>query len=237
VVIKTIQTPPGLDRDEAERFISAAAGEHHFGTRIARTSEFLLGRPYVEGSLGGGPGLPEEFRVDLNAFDCVTFIEVVIAISLARTGDEFIDTLRRIRYRDGVIGWPSRNHYMVDWALNNEERGFVRNVTGGPHALKKSCTLSLIPGLPSKTTTFSYFPAQWTADGAERFEVGDLMLFVSTRETLDVFHTGLLVKRDERWLLRHATRTAGMVIDQELLEFIGQNEMAGFVLLRPLCRC
>jgi hypothetical protein len=237
VAIKTIQTPLGLDRDEAERFVKVAAGDPHLGKRIARTSELLLGRPYVEGSLGGGTGLPEELRVDLNSFDCVTFIEVVIAISLARTSDEFIDTLRQIRYRDGVIDWSSRNHYMVDWASNNEEQGFVRNVTTGPDALKKTCTLSLIPGLPTKTTTFCYFPAQRTADLAELFEVGDLMLFVSTRETLDVFHTGLLVKREERWLLRHATRTAGMVVDQELLEFIGQNEMAGFVLLRPLCRC
>ena len=236
MAIKNNQTPLGLDRDEAEGFVKVVADEPHLGKRIARISELLLGRPYVEGSLGGGPGLPEEFRIDLNSFDCVTFIEVVIAIALARTSDEFIATLRQIRYRDGVIEWSHRNHYMVDWAMNNEKRGFVRNLTSGPQSRKKTCTLSLIAGLPAKTTTFCYFPVQMTANVADLFEIGDLMLFVSTRETLDVFHTGLLVGREERWGLRHATRSAGMVVEQDLIEFMSQNEMAGFVLLRPLCR-
>jgi hypothetical protein len=235
VAINNIQTPIGLDRDEAAELVRVAVKEPYLGKRIARISGILLGRPYAEGSLGGGPGLSEEFRADLNAFDCVTFIEVVLAFALARTSDEFIAALRRIRYREGVIEWSQRNHYMVDWATNNEQQGFVRNLSSGPYAVEKTCTLGLIAGLPARTTTFWYLPAQTTPTVADLFEVGDLMLFVSTRETLDVFHTGLLVERQEHWMLRHATRSAGMVIEQELSEFMGQNEMAGIVLLRPLC--
>jgi hypothetical protein len=94
----------------------------------------------------------------------------------------------------------------------------------------------LIPGLPAKTTTFPYFPAQKLAQVAELCETGDLILFVSTKPTLDVFHTGVLVERAGSWRLRHATRTAGAVIEQALVEFVSRNETAGFVLLRPLCR-
>ena len=234
----------GLDPVEATRLLNqpgskptAASKDRELARRIDRISECLLGRSYVEGSLGGGPDLPEEFRIYLNAFDCVTFIEIVLALSLAQTTDEFVDLLRRIRYQDGEVDWFHRNHYMVDWAHNNEQCGFFKSMTFGPFTQEKTCTLSLIPGLPAKSTTFQYFPTESCSQVFQLFERGDLILFVSTRETLDVFHTGVVVvSLDGRLLMRHATRTAGAVIDQDLGEFIGQNEMAGFILLRPLCR-
>jgi N-acetylmuramoyl-L-alanine amidase-like len=236
LTLKTIKTPDELDADEAGRLLKETAGISDLGTRIEHISGLLLGRAYVEGSLGGGPQSPEELRISLRAFDCVTFIETVLGLALARTIERFIDAIHRIRYEAGEVDWVRRNHYMVDWARNNEEQGFVKNLTAGPFALTKSCTLGLIAGLPEKRTSFSYFPVQDRADVAELFETGDVMLFVSTKETLDVFHTGFLIEREGRWLLRHATRTAGAIIDQELAEFTSQNKMAGFVLLRPICQ-
>ena len=100
---------------------------------------------------------------------------------------------------------------MTDWASTNEQCGFITNITSGPGTLEKTCTLSLIPGLPAKTAAFRYFPTQNRAAEAQGFETGDLILFVSTKETLDVFHAGLLAETDRGWLLRHATRTAGAV--------------------------
>ena len=233
---KNIEAPVDLDVAEAERILREARPEIDLGARIDKISGLMLGRPYVEGSLGGGPESAEEFRAPLGAFDCVTLIETVLALALGRTSDEFVDFLRRIRYEDGETDWRRRNHYMADWARNNAEEGFVKNLTGGTDALEKTCTLNLIAGLPAKTATFRYFPTQSHAKTSELFATGDLMLFVSTKETLDVFHTGLLVEREGRWLLRHATRTAGAVVEEELAEFMSRNEMAGFVLLRPLCR-
>lgn len=234
-VVTGVVAPIGIDAETAERILRAATGQE-LRKRIDNISAMLLGRPYVEGSLGGGPESPEEFRVSLTQFDCVTYMETVLALALAETVDEFFDALRRIRYDAGEISWARRNHYMVDWTRNNEASGFVKDLTSGPFVLEKTCTLNLIAGLPSKTATFLYFPTQILARVVELLDTGDLMLFVSTRETLDVFHTGLLVERGGRWFLRHATRSAGAVIEQELGEFVSRNEMAGFVLLRPLCR-
>jgi hypothetical protein len=36
--------------------------------------------------------------------------------------------------------------------------------------------------------------------------------------------------------MRHATRRAGFVVDQDLDEFVGQNQLAGIIVLRPLCQ-
>lgn len=234
--LNNIETPSGLDLAEASRILAQVDEETGLAARIARISEVFLGRPYVEGSLGGGPDLPEELGLSLEAFDCVTYIEVVLALARTQTTDEFVDAIRRIRYKDGKVDWVHRNHYMVDWARNNEERGLIANLTAGPLTADKTCTLDLIAGLPTKTASFRYFPNQSLDAVVERVETGDLIFFVSTRTTLDVFHTGLLIKRDGTILLRHATRTANAVIEQDLSEFISQNIMAGFILLRPLCQ-
>lgn len=225
-----------MDLSEASRILAQVDEKSGFGERIAWISEYFLGRPYVEGSLGGGPDSPEELRVSLEAFDCVTYIEVVLALARTQTTDEFIDAIRRIRYKDGEVDWFHRNHYMVDWARNNEQRGLIANLTSGPLTAVKTCTLDLIAGLPTETTSFHYFPNQSLGAIVEQVETGDLIFFASTRTTLDVFHTGLLVKRERNTGMRHATRTAKAVIEQDLSEFISQNIMAGFILLRPLCQ-
>jgi hypothetical protein len=36
--------------------------------------------------------------------------------------------------------------------------------------------------------------------------------------------------------LRHASRTAGRVIDQQLADFLKAHRMSGIILLRPLCQ-
>jgi hypothetical protein len=61
-------------------------------------------------------------------------------------------------------------------------------------------------------------------------------MFVSTRKHLDVFHAGILIRRGEDILLRHATRSAGKVVEQDVGEFLRSNRMSGFILARPLCR-
>jgi len=233
---KGIEVPIGLDSAEAERILRSDGAPADLSGRILRISESFLGRGYVEGSLGGGPDLVEEFRISLQAFDCVTYLEVVLALALAQTVAGFVDTIREIRYQGGKVDWFDRNHYMVDWARNNEQRGFIANITTGVGSLAKTCTLNLIPGLPARTATFAYFPNQSLAEANEKIETGDLILFVSAKATLDVFHTGLLVRRDGRIFMRHATRTAHAVIEQDLVEFMSTNEMMGFILLRPLCR-
>lgn len=234
--LKNTAIPEGLDANEADLLLKETGGEPDLGRRLERISEHFLGRAYVAGSLGGGPGLPEVLRVSLDAFDCVTFMEAVFALGLSRTVDEFVDTICRIRYDNGRIDWLYRNHYMVDWASNNEKRGLIANLTDGPATLQKTCTLGMISGLPPRTLSFRYSPRQSINDFLELVHTGDMILFVSAKDSLDVFHTGILFRLEEEIRLRHATRTAGAVIEQALTDFVSNNEMAGFVLLRPLCR-
>ncbi len=86
--------------------------------RIEQVARRNLGQPYKLNLLGEFPyQIHDELPMySLSHSDCVVFIEHTYAMALSKNWDQFFWTLQRIRYRDGVIGLASRNHYMeVDW--------------------------------------------------------------------------------------------------------------------------
>jgi cell wall-associated NlpC family hydrolase len=222
----------GAPEGAIERLL-ASAGKGPFAQRIDRLSARLLGRPYVVGPLGGGPGEPETLRASLAGFDCVTFVETALALAWARTPRAFRRRLRELRYRSGRIGWATRNHYMTGWARENEARGRVVDLTRGPGTVLRRRTLTLVPGLPPRQARFRCFPKRLVPRLEERLATGDVALFASTRRNLDVFHAGLLVRRDGELRLRHATRSRGAVVEEPLSAFLAAQRTSGLIVLRP----
>ncbi|MFA6029336.1 MAG: N-acetylmuramoyl-L-alanine amidase-like domain-containing protein [Elusimicrobiota bacterium] len=101
--------------------------------RLALVSRRFLGTPYVLGPLGEGP--QGEFDrgplVSFSALDCTTFVEETMAFALAGSYAEGLDLLRRIRYRDGIVSYETRNHFPeTDWLPNLRAAGFLADVTG-----------------------------------------------------------------------------------------------------------
>jgi hypothetical protein len=174
--------------------------------------------------------------IRFDGFDCVTYVETALALALSREADQFADALRALRYRDGEVDWRSRNHYMLDWIKANQRRGVVKDITNGARAVTKTRRLSLIKELPAKTVTFRVFPKRAVAHLRRVARTGDIALFASTRRDLDVFHMGFIIRRGDGLWLRHASRTAGRVVEQPLAEFLDAQRMSGIILLRPLCR-
>jgi len=216
------------------RALIDAAGAGTLAERMDRVSARLLGRPYVENPLGGGPGRPETLRVSLSGFDCVTYVETVLALARSRDSEEFLRTLRRIRYRGGRPAWSTRNHYMTGWARENAARGLVHDLTLGPETAVRERTLSMVPGIPARKARVRCFPKALLCRIGPRLATGDLVLFASTRRRLDVFHVGLLVRTGAGLRLRHAARSAGRVVEQPLAEFAAARRMAGLIVLRPV---
>ncbi|MEN3331152.1 MAG: hypothetical protein V7641_517 [Blastocatellia bacterium] len=203
-----------------------------FGERLERISAHWLESPYLNNPLGGGPEAAESLVVRFDGFDCVTYVETVLALAASRTADEFRDALREMRYRSGKVAWHSRNHYMLDWIKHNRRRGIVKNITNGPHAVTRTRRLALIKELPAKTVAFRVFPKQSSARIRRLVETGDIALFASTRHNLDVFHMGFIIRRGDDLWLRHASRTVRRVIDQPLGDFLKAHRMSGIILLR-----
>ncbi|MBO0933164.1 N-acetylmuramoyl-L-alanine amidase-like domain-containing protein [Fibrella aquatilis] len=120
------------------KYVTIVPGKTVAETAV-RTGESLLGRPYVHYTLEGNP--TEQLVVNLQQFDCTTFIETTLALAL--TDQELVASyspvqaepifrkyLTKIRYRNGQIdGYASRLHYLSDWLRDNERKGLLQDVT------------------------------------------------------------------------------------------------------------
>ncbi len=233
---QSASSPKGLEVAEARELMGRAAGIKDLAARIDFFSNAFIGRPYIDCSLGGGPALDEVFSATLGAFDCVTYLETVLALSVSSSLSRFAEELRQMRYDSGLIDWRHRNHYMLDWVRINKERGRILDITNGPLTLERRRTLSVVEGISARETTFRFFPKRVFRRASALAQTGDIILFVSNRKNLDVFHTGFLVAAEGELLLRHATRSVGLVIEQKTTDFLKQHRMPGFILLRPLCK-
>jgi hypothetical protein len=233
---KSASKPEGLEMAEATELIKRASGINDPSARIDLFSSAFIGQPYSDCLLGGGPALDEVFSATLHAFDCVTYIETVLALSLSNSLDRFAYELKHMRYDGGQVDWLHRNHYMVDWARKNKERGRIAYISDAQLLSKKRRTLNVVEGIAAREVTFDYFPKRTFRRASGLVRTGDIILFVSTRKNLDVFHTGFLVVAEGEPLLRHATRSAGSVIEQKATDFLKQHRMPGFILLRPICK-
>lgn len=90
--------------------------------RIEQYSEALLGRPSGNGPLGEGPDAKYDrdplYRMD--TFDCTTYVETVVALSLSNDLGTFQSRMNQIRYKEGIISFTARNHFPdLDWFPNN----------------------------------------------------------------------------------------------------------------------
>lgn len=221
--------------------------------RTASIARRFVGRPYVAGTLEGEP---EVLRVNLDELDCTTLVETVMALSYTlgerRTGwQDYIYNLRRLRYRGGEVdGYPSRLHYICEWAVDNIHRGNFDDVTRDiPKAVYMVRTIDFMSAhrdkYPALADSVNYerirrvesgfrnhrFPYVKTNDASDktvlaRLREGDFVAFVSNLKDLDVTHMGILVREDDGQLhVLHASSSEGRVVvsPQPLGEFLRRN--------------
>lgn len=214
-----------IARARAERLDTLSIGDI-----IVRVGRPFVGEPYTPQTLEL-PG-PERVVINLREFDCVTYVESVLALARVirdgRTGfGDFADELRRIRYRDGQLnGYPSRLHYFSEWIADNQRLGFVRDITaelGGAQVMEPvnfmSTNASAYPhldGAPAMVEEIRRIeerltalprhaiPQRQIAGVADRLRDGDIIATTSTVRGLDIAHTGFAIWVEGRLHLMHA---------------------------------
>lgn len=100
--------------------------------RIHAISAKLRGTPYMLGALGEGRNARYDqyplFRLD--AFDCETYVDTVLAIAFAQNEQTFKQCIRNIRYHNGTVNYLTRNHFAsLDWNTNNQHQGYTKDIT------------------------------------------------------------------------------------------------------------
>jgi hypothetical protein len=119
-------------REEAETILSKFQTVESVSTRLDLFSQSFLNIPYGN---GGPLGEGELGRYDqdplyrFDAFDCTTFVETVVSLSLAREVNTFESTMDEIRYENGEIDYLKRNHFpSLQWIPNNIKNGLLKEI-------------------------------------------------------------------------------------------------------------
>jgi hypothetical protein len=122
---------------------------------------------------------------------------------------------------------------MTGWIRSNLRSGALQRLSlpGVPVVLKER-TLNIVPGLGRVRASFRCVPKAAIAKLVPRMHTGDFIFFASIRKHLDVFHCGIVVRNDSQILVRHASRSRGVVVEQDLKDFLKANRMAGVMVAR-----
>jgi hypothetical protein len=213
------------------RLIAEAQALPQISQRIDFISRSLRGLRYQANTLIGGPRRQEVFVVRDDAFDCVTFCEVVLAAARARNFEEFEAALLRIRYEHGEVKWEERNHYFGQWSRRAIENKICQPVDLPSVAIDKEVNWG---NLGKKRVSFAAVSAPALLAGKKALQAGDLIGFVSRRTNMDFYHTGLIAfGSDGALLLRHASRSRRRILDERMDTFVAVNQVRYVTLLRP----
>jgi hypothetical protein len=181
---------------EAGRYIAHIhRAEPDLRKRIAAIGRKNIGQPYSLHLLGE---FPFEVHDNLPLFslgesDCVVFAEHTYAMALSQSWAEFFWMLQRIRYRDGVIGVATRNHYTeVDWNIANQ--WLLTDISAelaGPSGPRYALSVDRAKFLKTRHGTERSIPVQNSIEAfvakdkvgavAAQLQEGDFVNVISTR--------------------------------------------------------
>lgn len=237
------------------------AVEPDLRARIAAIGRKNIGQPYELYLLGEFPYETTDGQplFSLEKSDCVVFAEHTYAMALSQSWEEFFWMLQRIRYKAGVIGVATRNHYTeTDW--NHQNAWLVTDVSS-EIAGARAATYTLVVdrqkffksrykldrSVPVESSTESYVPKEIVDDVASQLQEGDYVNVISGKNGEHwASHVGIVVLGTSGE--RHLLHSSDPVVREETFgSFIaraaarearnraaGKNEkvLAGFKFLR-----
>ena len=211
-------------------------------TTEAISGEFL-GVPYLGHTLIGSNEKEEILTINLSGLDCFTYIDYVEAIRNSTDYYGFKENVRKVRYKNGTVDYVKRNHFFSDWPVYNPSN--VKDVTGAVGGrdsvtVKKSLNRKkdgsyFLAGIPVTEREITYIPSgKLTPEIIAKISSGDYVGIYSGIDGLDVSHTGIVIKKNGKTYLRHASsrKANRKVLDEELLVYM--KNKPGLVIYRPL---
>ncbi len=234
---------------EAERRaeLSARAGAP-LAERVLAASAGFLGTPYVISPLGEGQGVDPDPLSRFDAVDCLTFVEQTLALALARRAEDYDGLLVALRYQGQTPLYEERNHLMeAQWLPSNQRKGFLVDVTrayGGEDtevtykvlsernwSSKSSHELGLPPARQAKGRfALNMIPLEKVLAHARAVPSGTLLAVIRADLPLKatrITHVGFVVQKGKRTWLRHAARSFGKTVDEDLESFLLRNSKYG----------
>lgn len=207
----------------------------------------FLGIPYVASTLENNTD--EQLVINLRQLDCTTFVENVLTLTLCTkngqtTFDDFCNQLRKIRYRNGEVGYPTRLHYFSEWISDNTRMGFVEetqapnppfsavqtlqinfmstHVDKYPMLVRTPAFIKPIAQMESELNgqTCRYIPKAGILNNAackQAVKDGNILALVTSRQGLDTSHVGFAIWKKDGLHLFHASSLQKKVVEDKSL--------------------
>lgn len=214
----------------------------------------LQGSPYAANTLN--ISVEEKLTNHSDRFDCVTFVEYVIAQSIYHTTNEpFEKALTDLRYRNGKIdGYGSRIHYFSEWLEQANVSGLVSilnfknaiplskqiNFMSSHKHLYKNAKTKDWPKINASEKYVSNLVHPYIQKSSVKniyadLKEMDLIAITTSIKGLDISHTGFVHFVDGFPHLLHASETKKRVIISEkpLAEYLNSNKtQTGIIVAR-----
>jgi Protein of unknown function (DUF1460) len=205
----------------------------------------------------------ETLVVSLKEFDCVLFVETVLAMARGianQTYDyaTFTQHLEDQRYWHGKLeGYCSRLHYFSLWIQDNQTRNTVTDISatlGGipwnqplnfmsrhwqkyPKLQNSSANRQCIREMEATIdpTTIHYIPRRQIASLYAKLQPGDIVAIATDIPGLDATHTGLVYRMANGNVgLIHAAPRVGVKISPDLQTYVDRLGAIGIMVARPI---
>ena len=247
--------------EEVERFqrvikeaIARKMHEKPMGEIMQAIAEQFLGTAYKADLLDQSK--EETLVVTLKQFDCVLFVESVLAIARGVAVQDysyqtFVNHLRDQRYENGQMnGYCSRLHYFSAWINDNQKRGTVQNIAGelggvplnkknlnymsthwktSPQPVRNDANYQCLVEMEAHLdgVNINYIPTHQIRRVYSQLQPGDIVAVATDIAGLDVTHTGLVYRHpDGNMGFIHASPAGRVTISRDLQRYVGHVEHA-----------
>lgn len=255
------------DSVKVVNLLKRAASQKNMGNKVIYFARQLGGIPYVAKTLEKNK--QERLVVNLRQLDCTTYVETVLALTRCLEQNKltfaaFCHNLRMIRYNEGVVSYPSRQHYFTYWIQQNEKKGIVKDIQA-PNppfsAVQKVNTnymtthIELYPMLLQNKSWISYIRAMETSiNGLKCYYIpkasltdskllrqtihnGDIIAIITSLKGLDTSHIGIAVWHKDGLHMLNASSIHHKVVEEPMLlrtYMLKHPSQLGIRIARPL---
>lgn len=229
--------------------------------RMTSISDLMLETPYLDDPLGEGFGVDLDPIARYDAYDCLTFLEEVLALSISGAPSHAATIRNGLRYGSKTPKYSNRRHFMaLQWIPGNTADGWLRDTTaeyGDSKLFEKQVTPGIWKAwerrdnyaltddeLPMGAMRLNVLPLDDAIKAAPDIRPGSIVFTVREDRAwipLWITHVGFVVAGEET-TLRHASRmkSSMRVRDHELVWYLEHLKtytnwrVAGISILEPI---
>ncbi|NOX64646.1 MAG: DUF1460 domain-containing protein [Chlorobi bacterium] len=243
-----------MSKWEVDSILTAKSAENLTVTeRMDFYSQLFMGMPYGLTCVGDGPYALYDTKPQLtfDTTNCMVYCEDVLALSISDSYENFFNNLQQIRYKDGIVGMKTRNHYtMADWLPENSWllHDVVKEVAGDK-AKTLTRTISHKQFFENKgiadmryvkedrTITVNYISFDVLMGVKENFRDGDILALLF-RNLNNIFSAHMLMfyNTPNGKVIRESSLSKGTVLDTPYDEWVSRfqnsKKYIGIALMR-----